>query len=129
MSRRPATPSLLRSLNDRSALELLLREGPLTRVGLGKRIGLSKVTASQLLARLEQRDLVQVVGTQAGTRGPSVELYASRPECAYSVGIELSPDRMKGRGGRRHRRGRASGTCPWAAGTTVVPAPRRSPSR
>lgn len=95
MSSRPATPSLLRSLNDRSALELLLREGPLTRVGLGKRIGLSKVTASQLLTRLQQRDLVEVVGTQPGTRGPSAELYAIRPDCAHSIGIELGPDRIK----------------------------------
>ncbi len=32
--------------------------------------GLSKVTASQLLARLEERGLVRVAGEQAGGRGP-----------------------------------------------------------
>ena len=55
MERRPGTPSLLRELNDRAALELLLTGGPMTRAQLGERTGLSKVTASQLLARLEER--------------------------------------------------------------------------
>lgn len=95
MSRRPGTPSLLRSINDQRALELLLREGPLTRVELGRRTGLSKVTASQLLARLQERDLVDVVGTRSAGRGPSAELYAIRPDCAYSVGIELDPERIR----------------------------------
>jgi uncharacterized membrane protein len=52
MQRRPGTPSLLRELNDRSALELLLAGGPMTRAQLGEHTGLSKVTASQALARL-----------------------------------------------------------------------------
>lgn len=82
-------------MNDRSALELLLREGPLTRVGLGQRIGLSKVTASQLLARLQERNLVEVVGTQSAGRGPSAEVYAIRPGCSYSIGIDLNPDQAK----------------------------------
>src|SRR5438067_2493529 len=36
MDRRPGTPSLLRELNDRAALELLLTGGPLTRAQLGE---------------------------------------------------------------------------------------------
>lgn len=95
MPRHPATPSLLRSLNDRSALELLLREGPLTRVGLGQLTGLSKVTASQLLARLEKRNLVEVVGVRSAGRGPNAELYAVRPGCSYSIGVDIDPDRVK----------------------------------
>ena len=73
MERRPGTPRLLRELNDRAALELLLVEGPMTRALLGERTGLSKVTASQLLARLEERGLVEVAGEQAGGRGPNAE--------------------------------------------------------
>ncbi|MBB5788354.1 putative NBD/HSP70 family sugar kinase [Jiangella mangrovi] len=95
MSQRPGTPSLLRAINDRSALELLLAAGPLTRVDLGRMTGLSKVTASQLLARLQERDLVEVVGTRSAGRGPNAELYAVRPGCSYSVGVELNPDLAK----------------------------------
>src|ERR1700723_1808210 len=87
MERRPGTPSLLRELNDRAALELLLINGPLTRAQLGARTGLSKVTASQLLSRLEERGLVSVAGEQAGGRGPNAALYAVVPSSAYVAGL------------------------------------------
>ncbi|WP_306369898.1 ROK family transcriptional regulator [Nocardiopsis sp. CC223A] len=94
MSQRPGTPRLLRQLNDRAALELLLSAGPLTRTQLGTRTGLSKVTASQLLARLEERDLVRVVGSQAGGRGPNAALYAVVPESAYVAALDVSARRV-----------------------------------
>ncbi|TQN31027.1 putative NBD/HSP70 family sugar kinase [Haloactinospora alba] len=90
MSRRPGTPRLLRQLNDRSALELLLSSGPLTRTQLGQETGLSKVTASQLLGRLEERGLVHVVGSQAGSRGPNAALYAVVPTSAYVAALDVS---------------------------------------
>ncbi|GAA3509534.1 ROK family transcriptional regulator [Streptosporangium album] len=94
MPRRPGTPQLLRRLNDRAALELLLSSGPLTRAELGEYTGLSKVTAGQLLARLEERDLVTVVGEQSGGRGPNAALYGVVPSCAYVVGLDVLPDRI-----------------------------------
>lgn len=90
--RRPGTPRLLRALNDRAALELLLEHGPLTRTQLGEFTGLSKVTASQLVERLEQRGLVNRVGEVAGSRGPNAQLYAVDPSSAYVVGVEVSSD-------------------------------------
>ncbi len=92
MQRRPGTPSLLRELNDRSALELLLNSGPMTRAQLGEHTGLSKVTASQLLARLEERGLVEVAGEQAGGRGPNAALYAVVPTTAYVAGLHVDMD-------------------------------------
>jgi predicted NBD/HSP70 family sugar kinase len=79
-------------LNDRSALELLLSEGPLTRAELGERTGLSKVTAGQLLARLEERGLVEVAGERASGRGPSAALYGVVPSSAHVAGLEVLPD-------------------------------------
>jgi predicted NBD/HSP70 family sugar kinase len=92
MDRRPGTPSLLRELNDRAALELLLTGGPLTRAQLGEHTGLSKVTASQLLARLEDRGLVTVAGELAGGRGPNAALYAVVPSSAYVAGMHVELD-------------------------------------
>jgi len=89
MDRRPGTPSLLRELNDRAALELLLTGGPLTRAQLGEHTGLSKVTASQLLSRLEERGLVSVAGELAGGRGPNAALYAVVPSSAYVAGMHV----------------------------------------
>ena len=94
MQRRPGTPSLLRELNDRSALELLLTGGPMTRAQLGEHTGLSKVTASQLLARLEERGIVAVAGELAGGRGPNAALYAVVPSTAYVAGLHVEQDEI-----------------------------------
>ena len=93
-TRLPGTPRLLRALNDRSALELLLSRGPLTRAQLGEMTGLSKVTASQLVERLEERGLVRRVGEQAGGRGPNAQLYAVTPGSAHVIGVDVGPDRV-----------------------------------
>ncbi len=90
-TRQPGTPSLLRAINDRAALELLLERGPLTRAQLGEFTGLSKVTASQLVERLEERQLVARVGELAGGRGPNAQLYAVVPSSAYVVGVHVGP--------------------------------------
>src|ERR1700728_519849 len=92
MEPRPATPSLLRELNDRTALELLLTRGPMTRAQIGEHTGLSKVTAAQLLGRLEERGLVQVTGTQSGGRGPNAAVYAVVPSSAYVAGLHVEAD-------------------------------------
>jgi predicted NBD/HSP70 family sugar kinase len=94
LERRPGTPSLLRELNDRAALELLLTGGPMTRAQLGEHTGLSKVTASQLLARLEERGLVAVAGELAGGRGPNAALYGVVPSAAYVAGLHVDHDQV-----------------------------------
>src|ERR1700727_3505460 len=93
---KPGTPSLLRQLNDRAALELLLAEGPLTRAQLSDRTGVSKVTVSQMLARLEDRGLVMVAGEQAGGRGPNAALYSVVPSSAYVAGLYVDFDLVSG---------------------------------
>jgi predicted NBD/HSP70 family sugar kinase len=94
MSQNPGTPRLLRRLNDKSALELLLAEGPLTRAELGDRTGLSRVTAAQMLTRLEERGLVQVTGERGGSRGPNAALYGVVPSSAYVAALDVLPDRI-----------------------------------
>jgi predicted NBD/HSP70 family sugar kinase len=93
-SRQPGTPSLLRAINDRAALELLLEHGEMTRARLGELTGLSKVTASQLIERLESRRLVHVVGEQAGNRGPNARTYAVVPDSNFAIGVEVGPQRV-----------------------------------
>ena len=86
---KPGTPSLLRELNDRAALELLLANGPMTRAQVGEHTGLSRVTASQLLGRLTERGLVEIAGEQVGGRGPNAALYAVVPSAAYVAGLHV----------------------------------------
>jgi predicted NBD/HSP70 family sugar kinase len=89
---RPGTPSLLRELNDRAALDLLLRGGMLTRTQISEYTGVSKVTVAQMLARLEERGLVMIVGEQAGNRGPNAALYSVVPSSAYVAGLYMESD-------------------------------------
>lgn len=84
---RPGTPSLLRELNDRAALELLIDGRALTRAQLSELTGVSKVTVAQMLARLEERGLVAAVGSNSGGRGPNAALYSVVPSSAYVAAL------------------------------------------
>jgi predicted NBD/HSP70 family sugar kinase len=86
---RPGTPSLLRELNDRAALELLLDGRSLTRSQLSELTGVSKVTVAQMIARLEERGLVAAVGEQSVGRGPNAALYSVVPSSAYVAGLYM----------------------------------------
>jgi predicted NBD/HSP70 family sugar kinase len=92
MERRPGTPSLLRELNDRAALDLLLPGNPLTRTQISEQTRVSKVTVAQMLSRLEERGLVAVVGQQEGGRGPNAALYSVVPSSAYVAGLYVELD-------------------------------------
>jgi predicted NBD/HSP70 family sugar kinase len=89
---RPGTPSLLRELNDRAALDLLLGGEMLTRSQISEYTGVSKVTVAQMLARLEDRGLVTIAGEQAGGRGPNAALYSVVPSSAYVAGLYVDMD-------------------------------------
>ncbi|WP_055490052.1 ROK family transcriptional regulator [Streptomyces sp. TP-A0356] len=90
----PGTPRVLRAMNDRAALDLLLEHGPLSRTRIGKLTGLSKPTASQLLARLEAAGLVLMTGTSEGRPGPSAQLYVVNPTAAHVAGVDVTPERI-----------------------------------
>src|SRR5260370_32903974 len=91
---RPGTPSLLRVLNDRAALGLLLGGEMLTRSQISEYTGVSKVTVSQMLTRLEERGLVAIAGEQAGGRGPNAALYSVVPASAYVAGLYVESDQV-----------------------------------
>ncbi|WP_100444248.1 ROK family transcriptional regulator [Glycomyces xiaoerkulensis] len=95
-SHTPGVPKLLRVLNDQAALQLLLDDGPQTRAQLAERTSMSKVTASQMMERLQGRGLVEVVGSKSGGRGPNASLYAAVPSFAYVVGVEIGPSSAHG---------------------------------
>jgi predicted NBD/HSP70 family sugar kinase len=91
MDQVPGTPSLLRAINDRTALRLLSEQGPLTRARLGALTGLSKPTATQLMLRLEATGLVEALSGE----GRTARLYQVRPSAAYVAGIDVVPARIR----------------------------------
>jgi predicted NBD/HSP70 family sugar kinase len=86
----PGQPRLLRLLNDRTALDLLLELGPLSRVQICELTGLSKPTASRLLARLEEGGLVCAVGTSSGGPGRNAVLYAVNGPAAHVGAVNVT---------------------------------------
>ncbi|MEV1043605.1 ROK family transcriptional regulator [Streptomyces sp. NPDC049916] len=90
----PGTPRVLRAMNDRAALDLLLEHGPLSRTRIGKLTGLSKPTASQLLARLEAAGLVVATGTSEGRPGPNAQLYTVNARAAHVAGLDVNSRRI-----------------------------------
>lgn len=85
----PGTPTWLAARNDRAAFRLLLEHGPLTRSRLGELTGLSKPTASQMLARLERVGLIRPVGESSGGRGPNAVTYGVRTDRITGVAISI----------------------------------------
>src|SRR5437764_14754414 len=73
------TPSLLRAINERTVLDLIHGQGPLSRAQVARVSGLSKPTVSLALNGLLQGGLVREVGRSRGDRGPSALLYELNP--------------------------------------------------
>ena len=77
----PAQPGLLRSMNNRVVLDLLIERGSLSRGDVHALTGVSKPTASQLLTRLEESGLVLPIGFgDTGPGGRAPQLYAINPK-------------------------------------------------
>ncbi|MFE9743841.1 ROK family transcriptional regulator [Saccharothrix saharensis] len=89
---RAGSPRLLREINDRAAIEALLRNGPLTRAELEGIIGLSKPATAQLLTRLEDEGTVLRNGLRGGGRGPRAQLWTVNGALAHVAAVDLTPD-------------------------------------
>ncbi|MGH3647131.1 MAG: ROK family protein [Micromonosporaceae bacterium] len=97
-ARRESTPEgphlagssrLLRAINETAALRHLLERGPLTRGDLRELTGLAKPTTSEVLRRLQEAGLAQVVGRTSGGPGRNAEVYAVNPDAAYAAAVSV----------------------------------------
>ncbi|GAB3601018.1 ROK family transcriptional regulator [Microbacterium tumbae] len=83
------TPAWLGDENAAHALTSVIDRGPLSRNGIAGLTGLSKQTAAQIVARLEERGLIVGVGEEAASRGPSAALYGVRDDLVYGVAVNV----------------------------------------
>ncbi|KND26687.1 ROK family transcriptional regulator [Streptomyces acidiscabies] len=89
----PASPSTARAINDRLALRLLQREGPLTAGQLKQLTGLSRPTVADLAERLTAAGLIEVVGESgAHRRGPNAKLYGIVAGRASLAALDVRTD-------------------------------------
>lgn len=83
------TPSLLRTMNERTVLEFIRTMGPLSRAQIARHSGLSKPTVSQALSGLERTGLVREAGRSSGGKGPTAVLYEPNPRAGWIVGLDV----------------------------------------
>src|SRR3954452_11655713 len=76
-------------MNESAALAHLLDPGMLTRSDLRKLTALSTPTISEVLRRLTDAGLVNVVGHNSGRPGPNAEIYAANPDAAYAAAVSV----------------------------------------
>jgi predicted NBD/HSP70 family sugar kinase len=81
--------TLVRSLNERSLLELLRSDGPTSRVDLAKITGLSKPTVSTALSNLMAYGLVEAAGAETGKPGPAAIIYRAAADIASVMSIDI----------------------------------------
>lgn len=87
----PGRPGVLRSMNDRAALGLLLANGPMTRAQISQATGLSGPTTAQLVVRLRAAGVIDQAGQRAPQRGPKAVTYRARTELARGIAIHMLP--------------------------------------
>ncbi|MFE7461970.1 ROK family protein [Streptomyces sp. NPDC057554] len=86
----PASPSTARAINDRLALRLLQQDGPLTAAQLKTLTGLSRPTVADLVERLRDAGLIQVVGESGAVRrGPNAKLYGIVADRAHLAALDV----------------------------------------
>src|SRR4051794_40469389 len=76
-------------MNESAALAHLLDPGMLTRADLRKLTALSTPTISEVLRRLTDAGLVNVVGHNSGRPGPNAEIYAANPDAAFTAAVSV----------------------------------------
>lgn len=87
----PATPGLIRSINDRVVLDLLLQHGTLTRSDVRRLTGVSKPTASQSLARLEASGHVLQTGVEQNHKGGRAPvIYELNPRSGFAAALNVT---------------------------------------
>lgn len=85
-----------RAYNRRVVLDILRRDGPLSRPDVASRTGLTLQGASNVVQDLVREGLAVAVGRRSGGRGqPPVE-FAVDPAGACSIGVSIERDRIVG---------------------------------
>ncbi|MBN9155943.1 ROK family transcriptional regulator [Microbacterium sp.] len=94
MPERPTGTSVVRSINARAALRLLLDQGPLTRPEIARLLAVSKPTSSHLLAQLLDDGLVRSDGSRDGAIGRAAEVFRIDGRAGHAAAVDVTPERI-----------------------------------
>ena len=79
------------SPSERQALDVIRREGVITRADIARRVGLSGMSMTRIIDGLERRGLVRSTGRIGAGRGPKIGVELV-PDAAYSIGVAIKAD-------------------------------------
>jgi predicted NBD/HSP70 family sugar kinase len=79
------------SPSERQALDVIRREGVITRADIARRIGLTGMSMTRIIDGLERRGLVRSTGRIGAGRGPKIGVELV-PDAAYSIGVAIKAD-------------------------------------
>lgn len=89
---RTGSKELIRDINSHLILEIILREGTISRAALAKKSGLTKATVSAIVLELMQKKLVIEVGSDDTSMGRKPILLTFNASCGHVLSIDLNVD-------------------------------------
>lgn len=94
MTPRVTSTSLLRDVNRSAVLRLIGQAGPIARVDIVRRLGLSPATVTAVTRELIAAGLVRVVDQVPSSRGRPALLLGLVSSAAQAVGVKVAPDHL-----------------------------------
>jgi predicted NBD/HSP70 family sugar kinase len=92
----PATPPLLRDLNERTVLDTIRDRAPISRAEISRRVGISKPTVSVALAALLDAGLVREASNDREGPKYGATFFEPVPEAALVLGLDLGARFLRG---------------------------------
>jgi predicted NBD/HSP70 family sugar kinase len=92
----PATPPLLRDLNERTVLETIRDRAPISRAEISRRVGISKPTVSVALGSLLEAGLVREARNDREGPKYGATFFEPVPEAALVLGLDLGARFLRG---------------------------------
>src|SRR6478672_5792650 len=89
MTETRAVPALLRALNERTVLDAVRADGPMSRAEVARRTGISRPTVSLVLRSLLDDGLVRETEHDPGGPHYGAVYYEADPEAAVVLGVDL----------------------------------------
>jgi glucokinase len=87
--RQSAASQTIRSVNRVSVLELIQRDGPISRADIGRQLGLSLPTVMRIVEELQADELVRYSGRSASSGGRPPSLLEFNGDAYAVIGIDL----------------------------------------
>jgi predicted NBD/HSP70 family sugar kinase len=91
-----ATPPLLKRLNERTVLETIRAEAPISRAEISRRAGISKPTVSLALQSLLAAGLVREAAPAPGRPSYGAVFFEPVPDAAFVLGLDLGARFLRG---------------------------------